>query len=350
MTNPHKLHILYEYGADRRPHGSSFIRLLRPLTHPSLQDQFQVSAGLKYEGEAVDAVLLNRYWHPADVSLSQIKDLVNELRLANIRLIYDLDDNLLDLRVDRRNRELSGCVEYLLRQADCVLVSTSTLKERVSEYNRWIEVVPNSLDERLLVPRHPGLDSSPRGKKIIGYMGTHTHDDDLRMILPALQKICRQHQDQVEIQIIGALSRRESMADFQDLPIRYIEPEPGETEYPLFMLWFTSRIHWDVALCPLADNTFTYAKSDIKFLDYSAVGVAGIYSDVAAYSDTVRHLDNGWLANNDPLSWESALERLLSDDDLRLRLAKNAYAYLYRNRTLAHSSQIWADALHAALA
>ena len=55
--NRQRVHVLYEYGPDLYPHGSAFIRLIRPLTHPSLEPHLAVSHDRDYEGQSVDMVL-----------------------------------------------------------------------------------------------------------------------------------------------------------------------------------------------------------------------------------------------------------------------------------------------------
>jgi len=59
-----RIHVLFEHGADSQPYGSAQIRLLRPLTHPALCDEFDVTSGLEYAGQAVEAVILDRLWRP----------------------------------------------------------------------------------------------------------------------------------------------------------------------------------------------------------------------------------------------------------------------------------------------
>ncbi len=47
---PRAVFVLYEHGNDPRPYSPSYIRLLRPLTHPQLRDQITVTQGQHYEG------------------------------------------------------------------------------------------------------------------------------------------------------------------------------------------------------------------------------------------------------------------------------------------------------------
>jgi glycosyltransferase involved in cell wall biosynthesis len=238
-------------------------------------------------------------------------------------------------------------VRFLLQEADGVLVTTQALAQRLLELNQNIAVVPHALDEQLLVSRwvHGGtLPFGPR-RKIVGYMGTLTHDDDLMMVLPALQTVRKRHGDEIEFQIVGGIGREGTLEALGELPVRVVNPGPAEIGYPLFMLWFTGHLRWDVAISPLMDTPFNRCKSDIKFLDYSAIGGAGIYSRVPAYESSVRHSQTGLLVDNDVGAWVEALETLLSDDGLRIELARNAIEYLYTQRILSCRAHDWPTAL-----
>ena len=360
LMKQRKVHVLYEYGPDLYPHGSAFLRLLCPFTHPGLSAQSQVSFDREYEGQAVDAVIVDRLWRP-DISPALARKLVDDVRQAGSRLIYALDDNLLDLPPDRFPfaslpearpvEELLWVVQFLLHQSDGVLVTTDTLKERFLPLNHNVAVLPHALDERLIVRRGIPRDGSPFGprKQVIGYMGTFTHDDDLRMILPALQAVCQRRVGEVELQIVGVTGQQDTLESLNGLPARIVNPRRGEAAYPLFMLWFTSRICWDIAISPLKETRFNQCKSDIKFLDYSAIGAAGVFSQVPAYESSVQHTKTGLLVKNDSAAWEEALEALLSDSDLRMRVAGNAARNLHEQRTLEHSAHHWPSTLESLL-
>jgi glycosyltransferase involved in cell wall biosynthesis len=353
------IRVLYEYGPDLYPHGSAFIRLLSPFSHPSLGAQGRITFHREYSGQPADAVIVDRLWRP-DISPALARKLVDDVRWAGAKLIYALDDNFLDLPSERfpfvslpgarPAEELLWVVRFLLRQADGVLVTTDALRERFLPLNPNVAVLPHALDERLLI--WPGVqrDGSPFGprKRVIGYMGTLTHDGDLTMILPALQGVCRRHAG-VELQIIGVIGRQDTLAALRDLPARIVSPTLSETAYPLFMLWFTSRIGWDIALSPLEATRFNDCKSDIKFLDYCAIGAAGVFSRVPAYASSVRHAETGLLVENDSAAWEEALEALLADGDLRMHVADNAARTLYEQRTLEHRAHHWLSAVDGLL-
>jgi len=344
-----RIHILYEYGPDLRPHGSAYIRLLRPLSHPSLVGYLQVTSGLRYWGREVDVVIVDRLWRP-DISPELAREVVQEIHRSGARFIYALDDNLLDLPVQRRGQLTDvhlEIVRFFLVEADGVMVTTRRLKKRLETFNSNIVVVPNALDERLLINRAPLQPGSPFGSRprVIGYMGTFTHDEDLLMVLPALERVQQRYPGELEFQVVGGVGRAATLRASEIVRFNKVGPNPEEMEYPLFMLWFSSRVRWDIAVCPLQDTAFDECKSDIKFLDYSAVAAAGVYSRVSTYESSVRHLETGFLTENDSDAWAEALEMLIQDDSLRIEMAQNATRYLYGERLLARRALDWVKGL-----
>jgi processive 1,2-diacylglycerol beta-glucosyltransferase len=346
---PRRIHILYEHGADLRPFGSSQIRLLRPLTHPALRAQVSVSADWQYTGEAVEVVIVDRLWRP-DISLALAQELERAVRQAKARLIYALDDDFLNLPQSPQGwptDEHRRVVEFFLRQADAVLVTTPVLRERFAVYNAHIAIMPNALDERLLVGAGPTPIETPFGrrKKVIGYMGTFTHDADLQLILPAWQIIRDRHPGEVEFQVIGVAAQTHTLAALNALGARLVNPRWEEVDYPLFMLWFTSRVNWDIAISPLQVTAFNACKSDVKFLDYSAIGAAGVFSRVPAYEATVQQQVTGWLVENTVEAWVEALEALVTNDDLRRSIGRAANQHLHAARVVGVNGQTWREVL-----
>ena len=344
-----RVHVVYEYGIDYRPHSSPFLRLIRPFSHPHVQEHLETTFDQDYNGEPADLVIVDRLWRP-DVNLQLVQELVDKIRLKGAKFVYSLDDNFFDLVLENKGwppKEFLPIVTFMLHQADGVMVSTPALRERLLEYNQNILVLPNQLDERLLVTRHPGEIHPLAGpdRVVIGYMGTITHDEDLLMILPALESINQRYPARIEIQVIGVLRNEETKKELLELPVRYVPFRPEEYEYPMFMLWFTGHTRWDIAISPLRETLFTRCKSDIKYLDYAAIGAAGIFSQSPAYSSTIHHKIDGWIAENTPEAWEEALETLVQDSSLRLKIAGNAARYLYRERILAQHALDWYTAV-----
>lgn len=348
MTRP-KIHVVNEYGNDFRPYSTSFIRWIRPLNHPKITPYLDVSTDLRYQGQPVDMVIVDRLWRP-DVSLDLVKNLVGSIKSAGVKFIYTLDDNFFDLDLENKGLppiDFMAIVDYLLLHSDGVIVSTPALKKRLENFNANIKVIPNALDERLLISRFPsGPDSMDEERPItIGYMGSFTHDEDLMMVLPAFEDVYRRYSNRIEFQIVGVIRNEETRELLKEIPVRFVYPDPYENEYPLFMLWFTGRVNWDISISPLRDTLFNQCKSDLKFLDSSAIGAASVCSRVLPYSSTVKHKETGWLAENQTQAWIEALDSLITDHNLRLNIARNANRYLYNERTLAQTAKKWVEVI-----
>jgi glycosyltransferase involved in cell wall biosynthesis len=161
------------------------------------------------------------------------------------------------------------------------------------------------------------------------------------MVLPALRALEARLGRPVELQLVGVVRQEKTLDELSGMRLRFLFPRPGETVYPLFLQWFTTTPRWDVAIAPLRDTAFGRCKSDVKLLDYAALGVPGVYSRVPAYAGSVRHGETGWLVENESDAWLEALATLLSDEELRRRTAAAAGRYLWRERTLARRAADW---------
>ena len=340
--NPVSLHVVVEHGEDRQPYGCAYIRDILPLTHPVNQGSFRVTHGLGLR--EAEIVVVERTWKPA-VTLGEAEDLVARVRRQGSCLVYSLDDNLLDL--EGLPQETRAVVRLFCREADGVVVATPALAERVGGLSRCVRLVPNAVDERLHFSGEEDPPQQREGRLVVGYMGTFTHDRDLMMVLQPLREILRQWPGPVELQIVGALADRKLMLAFEGLPATLIQVPGQDVAYPRFVPWMHRNLRWDVAVAPLEDTAFNRYKSDIKYLDYAALGCPGIYSSVPSYTGTVEHLRTGLLVDEAPASWAAALAALLGDPGLRRRLAAAAAAEVRSRRSLAACGGSWSDAILA---
>ncbi len=208
--------------------------------------------------------------------------------------------------------------------------------------NPRIEVVENAIDERLFRPRPVPAPAAGR-EIVIGFMGTHTHDQDLMMVLQPLREVLNAYRGRVRLEIVGGVADAALLQAFEGLPVRRVEP--AAYRYPEFIAWLREHARWDLAIAPLEETPFSRCKSDLKFLDYGALGIPGVFSRLPVYESTVRHLETGYLAENTPEAWSAGLRQLLDDDALRRRIASNAREFVLRHRTLATCAGRWTDAI-----
>lgn len=346
MTSPLRVHVLYEHDAtDPRPYGSSHLRLLRPLSHPAVGPIVATfGRDPPPPDQAVDCVVVDRLWR-RDASPADAEQLLRGQREMGRSVVAAMDDDL--LRVDSTAAGLAGSAgavaEAFIRGADGLLVTTEALAERFAPMCARIRVVPNALDERLLSSRAPRPRAGafvPR-PLVVGIMGTRTHDLDVEVVREAWIKV-RARRSDIVLEIVGTVRDE---APWLELGVTFRAPPAPETEYPLFMAWWSTVLDWDVGLAPLVDSPFNAAKSDVKALDFACIGAAGIFSRVRAY-EGIRNGETGLLCDNTPDAWAASIERLADDDALRVNLARLAGRELWARRILAHRAPDWTTALH----
>jgi glycosyltransferase involved in cell wall biosynthesis len=69
----------------------------------------------------------------------------------------------------------------------------------------------------------------------------------------------------------------------------------------------------------------------MKMFEYMASGVPIVSSDLPVLQEVLRDGDNAMIVPADDVArWRAGIERLISDDDLRFRLARNAQGDLER--------------------
>lgn len=344
-----RVHVLYEHSAGTTPHGCGEIRLLKPLAHPSLQSRVDLSIGCEIPEHQVDVLIIERLWNYS-CNWQDLYPRLLGLRQQGTKIIYEIDDDLLHVNMEIGVAEHPTAIQkmwirQMARFADGMLVSTQILAERFEALNSNIAVVPNCLDEELFASVRSLPQPEEQGDPLVfGYMGTYTHFEDLLTVVSPLRACLNHFGSKVRFEIIGIGNDDHIKSLFGDLPVTVLTVPKESVPYPQFIKWLCKSVKWDFAIAPLKDSVFSRSKSDIKFLDYSALGIPGIYSDVPAYSETVRQMENGLLASN--LSdWSDSLSMLISDQRLRKKLASNVHDYVWSERMLEQNAIRWGDAL-----
>ena len=345
-----RIHLLYEQDIAGQPHGCSYIRLLRPFSHPAIANNVKISSGSKLPDEHLDAVILERLWLPSFI-MDQAEKILEKLEKRNIPLIYTLDDNLLDLNLEPGvknfpTNEQRQIMRMFAQAAKGVIVSTAPLAERMRIFNPTIEIVPNQLDERLFPPRKA---TGERAKLHFGYMGTFSHLEDLLMILPPLRRFLRRWGEKVEFEIVGISEYIRIKGLFEGLPVRYHHLSKKQIGYYGFVKWMRRNFNWDFAIAPLTDTPFNNGKSDLKVLDYGIWGIPGIFSATPSYKDTIRNGENGLCVPNTEDAWEEALETMASNAALRQRMSQAIAEEVRETRTLAQHAPDWEVAVRKIL-
>jgi GT2 family glycosyltransferase/glycosyltransferase involved in cell wall biosynthesis len=322
---------------------SSYIRVILPLQHPSLQEHLQFAAVTEAGALAADGdILVVQRTALTDVQAAH--RLIVHCRQRNIRLVYEIDDNLFAMPGHHSEEEAyhraMQPVITILPYVDLLVVVSEKLKEKAQAFNRNVCVLPNALDERLwradTSRKPPGNgDATTR----ILYMGSRTHANDLLVIKEAILRLTNEYATKVTLDVVGGVTVGEEQPWFH-VPSHPLE---ARVNYQTFVEWFRTAAPWRIGVIPLADTEFNRCKSYIKYLDYAALGLATVCSDLEPYQGVVRNGINGILVENSTEAWYHALKRLIEEPALRTTLGQVANEDFVQNHTLKTQARKWLD-------
>lgn len=252
-------------------------------------------------------------------------------------LVWETDDDL--WAIDPVNKRAAQVftpqflktLEFYVRSARLVTVTNEHLAERMSRFNPNVAVVPNMIDAAL-----PTMQRVRRTKVTVGWAGGDSHARDLGRIIAPLHRIMRT--TDAIVHTIG-----QDFSDILRLPTGRHWHSPWETR----LLKYYSTIDFDIGLAPIEDTLFTRSKSYIKALEYGALGIPVIASDVGPYREYVEDGVTGFLVKKES-QWIDRMQLLIDDADLRERMGAAARTQAMKH-TIAAGWQQWADVYRSVL-
>ncbi len=270
-------------------------------------------------------------WHRTSLpTASEVNALGAMARWCGARLVYDIDDNLLDMDDHGEGhayRTMHSAVIRSLQLADEVWCSTAKLAERVALIaTGTVSVLANALDPEVWrlseANRQPGRVDKDAFR--ILYMGTRTHEEDFRFLRAVMQRLDDREPGRFKLVLVGICPDSPDHAPWMEVrsPPQQIGPS-----YPAFVRWLQLQQPCDLGVAPLMAGRFNDCKSSIKILDYAALGLATLASDVPAYSGVSNQGKSCVVAPNDVDSWCAAVLALAREES-RLRAIAAAAAAL----------------------
>lgn len=280
--------------------------------------------------DRADVILIQRFFPQPDT-----KACLEMIFASGKPVIFEMDDLLTNVPGSNPHKmgadNCAPLIMEVMARADAVTVSTEELKRAIAGCARKIYVLPNLIERRL-------WDSPPprsNGATIIGFTGTSTHMADLALIEDAIVRIAERYGETVGFRFTGCVTDR-----LLHLPGAVYTPfVPSYASHVLGLQ--SSGI--DIALVPLEDNPFNRCKSNIKWLEYSACGIAGIYADLPPYNASVRNGETGILAGESSDAWFNAMDILVRDRVMRENMALKAREEVMSRYTLETAGSRYLD-------
>lgn len=245
--------------------------------------------------------------------------------LRNGYLIISEQDDWISIWM--KQYKAMGFVDFV--GAHGIQTSTPTLKNRFLEFNPEVKIFENHLEK---IPPFRNYDEEDRNNpdnSVTIFYGALNRWKDCQEIIPVLNELCQKYPNVkmyvlADQQFFGALTTRNKL---------YFKHEKTGALYIPYEHYLRTMRKSDIILMPLSNNEFNVGKSDIKFLEASAQGVAAIASPTV-YSDTIEDRKTGFIYHS-PEEFRSKLEILITNSKKRREMARAAYDYVKENRMLA---------------
>ena len=222
-------------------------------------------------------------------------------RASGIFLVFGEDDLVTEVpdynptsRLPQQ-QDMPRRLRRALALCDRLVVSTEPLARA---YAPWVAgevvVLPNYLPRALWGGLRSRRRAGPRPR--VGWAGAQQHGQDLELLREVLAATCRE----VDWVFMGMCP--ESLVPY----VRELHGGVPFHDYPRAL----ARLDLDLAVAPLAVNAFNEAKSNLRILEYGALGWPVVCTDIEPYRGApVERVPN------DPVAWIEAIRERVHDLD-----------------------------------
>jgi glycosyltransferase involved in cell wall biosynthesis len=269
----------------------------------------------------------------------RLNRIINIARNHGKSVYFDIDDLVFDPRyahlvLDTLDQDLTNPevwdvwfasfarIGTLMKLCDAVITTNDFLGGKITEFSgKPVSIIPNFLNhEQLEISRRiyqekKSRDFARNDEIHLGYFsGTPTHNKDFDIVSDTLA-VLLDSDSRMKVFVVGFMDLRGALKRYESRIL----------QYPLHDFINLQRLIGlvEVNLMPLQDNTFTNCKSELKYFEAGVVGTISVASPVHTYQKSIRHGENGFLANS--YEWYDVIMELTSDLDSYTRFANVAY-------------------------
>jgi len=299
-----------------------------------------------YELEPLEHVeKLDALFQMADVVVCQCVKSLDFLKFLKagkdkhgFTLLMEADDDPFNIDGSHPNFKYIGFGSEIEKNAglqrsisDGAIVTTDYLAQSFRNYMKNVFVVPNALDLNIWNFKPKKTEK----EVILGWSGASGHDKDLSLIEPVFKQLL----DEIPYLKIKCLHGSNKMGIKHE---RFINDLTWTriADYPNKLC----NMGFDVGVAPLWDSEFNRSKSNLRYLEYSALHIPTVASSVQPYRGTIEDGVDGFLASSRK-DFLDKIKMLVYDLELRTDIAANAYKKVTENYNLNKVTNDYSDIL-----
>jgi glycosyltransferase involved in cell wall biosynthesis len=226
------------------------------------------------------------------------------------KIIYDFDDaiwlpNTSDANLIIAKIKFHHKVAKICSWAYKVSCGNAFLMQYALQYNKNVHFIPTTVDTILV---HNQTKNQDTEKLVIGWTGTHS----------TIQYLYKME---------ALLTQLQKKYSFEFIVISNKDPEFKQLKYT-YKAWqkdseITDLLNFNIGIMPLKNDVWAEGKCGFKAIQYMALGIPAIVSNVGVNATIVNHAINGFVCNNDT-EWQNAIVSLLTNTNLRKQMGANA--------------------------
>lgn len=337
------------------------VHLMRALKDHYDFDYFASDFAKPEDDKRDDAQFLRDRFEKYDLVISKIIDaqyVASAVRFitqyVDVPLVVDIDDNIWEIKPDQpayeqysKGSTALGVASTYVSMADAVFSSTEPLAEYVStrmkevyKEEKPVYVLPNYID-----PADYPFEKAPsrKDKIIIGWQGSVTHHEDLKLVMPAINKLLIEF-PQLHLELLGGVPKEMAGDLFSGIDDKVIHKIMSIGGVPAFDKFpkLLSEQDWDIGIAPITDDLFNRAKSHIKWLEYAMFSIPCVASDVHPYK-VIEDGKTGYLSKPD--EWYNKLKLLITNEELRKEIGENAHKEVMEKWTIDNSVEKYKEVI-----
>lgn len=249
-----------------------------------------------------DIVIMSRYAVPYGI------EILNFFKEKKVPVIYHIDDDLLDVPdslgaeiVKRQNLAVKDRV-YLLKNVSMVYASTDKLREKLQSRFPQQKIINGDIYASF----HAGIATNRQFNsiKVIGYMGSKGHVNDLALVIPALERLMDENKE-LRFEVFGSIQIPDRLKRFGDRVSRLTD----QRSYADFLKTL-GTLNWDIGMAPLVNGEFNMCKAPTKYIEYTSAGIPIIASNFSVYSDVIP--EGGGILSDD-CHWYESLSSVIKN-------------------------------------
>lgn len=234
-------------------------------------------------------------------------------------IAYLIDDDLLNVPENLLSADHFGRKDIRRNILDMIALSHMVLSPSPVLLEKY---APAESGRKGILVEEPALLPAafvPRAENApvrIGFAGSLDRVDDIEKILKdALLRLKKEYGDRVQFGFFGAIPSFAAQLDGETIPFC----DSYET-----YLKTLNDLQWDIGLAPMPDTEFHRCKHYIKFIEYSAACVVGVFSHTGPYLRLEKWPDCAIFCENTEEGWYGAIKELLDNPQKREEMRRQA--------------------------